>query len=127
MDKKQPGKTVLVVDDEEILRYLAKRQLKMLGFECDSASDGREAVKMMGENPYALVLMDTQMPVMDGIEATREIRQLEKIANVQHYTPIVALTAMADRQECMDAGMNDHVLKPVNIHDLRKMIERWTS
>lgn len=121
-----PSAAVLVVDDDETLRFLARRQLKHLGFECDFAIDGQEAVAKADANRYKLILMDVQMPEMDGLEATVKIRSNEAAKNIE-YTPIVAVTAMADKQRCYDAGMNDFMFKPVAIDELRKMLTRWVS
>ena len=90
-------------------------------------ADGNEAVKALELIPYDLVLMDVQMPKMDGFEATRSIRDLEsKVKN--HNVPIVAITANAmrgDREQCLKAGMNDYISKPVTAQALADVLEKW--
>src|SRR5690348_11029579 len=100
------AKTVLLVEDKPTLRVLATRQLKRLGVEVATASDGMEAVSNAAASNYDLILMDCQMPVMDGFEATRQIRRIEERGH--RHTPIVALTASVlpqDREKCFAAGM----------------------
>ena len=106
---------VLVVDDVELNQYLVKHIMESWGFKVDIVNNGREAVEWVKNNKYDLVLMDIQMPEMDGIEATREIR---KLADAEKASiPIVALTANArkgDSEIYMAAGMNDLIPKPLN-------------
>jgi CheY-like chemotaxis protein len=96
------------------------------GLVVDVAGDGQEALRMAGEYDYALILMDVQMPLMDGLAATRAIRGS---AHGRH-TPILAMTANAiaeERQRCLDAGMNDHVAKPVVAEQLFATLHMWLS
>jgi PAS domain S-box-containing protein len=107
---------VLIVEDNRINQTIVKRMLSRF-FHCDAdvALNGREAVKMITEHPYDLVFMDVQMPVMDGFEATRIIREME--AATGRRTAIVAMTANAmtgDRERCLEAGMDDYISKPVS-------------
>jgi CheY-like chemotaxis protein len=100
--------------------------LEDVGLTVDLARDGVEAVKQAKERHYDLILMDMQMPKMNGIEATQVIRALPGYAR----TPIVAMTANAfdeDRQKCLDAGMNDHIGKPVEPRHLYETLLRWLS
>ncbi len=115
---------ILVVDDNLTNRLLIERVLAKLGCECLSATNGREAVDTLGSHAVAAVFMDCQMPVMDGFEATAEIRRRE---GDSRHTPIIAVTANAldgDREKCLQAGMDEYLSKPVNMASLRALIER---
>ncbi|MDB6175288.1 MAG: rpfC [Chthoniobacteraceae bacterium] len=115
---------ILVADDNAVNRMLALAQFAKLGYVCDAVTDGMQAMEALGKIPYDLVFMDCQMPRMDGFEATRLIRANEAPGQP---TWIVAMTANAmsgDREECLAAGMNDYVSKPVHLDDLRAAIKR---
>jgi polar amino acid transport system substrate-binding protein len=118
------SKLILVVEDDETLRLLATKQLAKLGFVGHAVSDGSEAVEEAANADYSLILMDIQMPRMDGIEATSAIRQLEK-NNHHARVPIIAMTANPDRQRCLDAGMDDFIFKPVMLAQLKELLNRW--
>lgn len=117
-------KDVLIVDDNKINRIVAQRLLETLGYSCDVAVDGRKAVEQLELNSYKAVLMDVQMPELDGFEATRLIRSGEsKVLN--HEIPIIALTAYAgedDKAKCTAAGMNDYVGKPLVLEELKEKL-----
>ena len=116
---------ILLVEDNKINQIVATKMLQEKGFHVDVAPNGLKAVEMVRQKKYALVLMDIQMPEMDGIQATREIRSDAKYKSL----PIVALTANAmedDRQRCLDAGMNDHLAKPIDPGLLYQAILKWT-
>ncbi len=116
---------VLVVDDNEINRDMAKQMLQKFGCFVEAAMNGEEAVRLATANQYDLVLMDCQMPVMDGFRATRRIRAHES-DNGRAPTFIVALTANAikgDRDRCIQAGMNDYLAKPFKLSDIRATVE----
>jgi CheY-like chemotaxis protein len=116
---------ILVVDDNSLNREIMAKMLERMGHRADVAQDGAEAVASQQADAYDLILMDCQMPVMDGLEATRRIRALE---NGAARVPIIALTGNAfdeDRQRCLEAGMDDHLPKPVRLDVLRSTLDRW--
>jgi signal transduction histidine kinase/DNA-binding response OmpR family regulator len=117
---------VLVVEDNQVNARLAVRQLQRLGFSAETVANGREAVDAQAGEPYDLIFMDVQMPVMDGYEASAEIRRHE--IRSRRHVPIVAMTANAlneDRDACLAAGMDDYVSKPVSLANLRIVLDRW--
>lgn len=120
------GARVLLVEDNEINQEVALGQLEDAEVEVDVAENGEMAVRMVQANAYDLVLMDMQMPVMDGIEATRVIRSDPRFDAL----PIIAMTAnamAADRDKCLKAGMNDHIPKPIDPHELFRVLSQWTG
>ncbi|MBI5278045.1 MAG: response regulator [Burkholderiales bacterium] len=120
------GARVLLVEDNDINQMVAREMLEDAGLVVDVACDGAQAVQAVRQHGYDLVLMDMQMPVLDGVAATREIRGIARLAAL----PIVAMTANAmerDRQSCMDAGMNDVVVKPVAPDALWAALLRWVA
>ncbi len=117
---------ILVAEDNMVNQKVALRILEKLGFHADAVADGDEAVKALATIPYDLVLMDVQMPVMDGFEATRRIRDPDSSV-LRRDIPIVAMTAHAlkeDRDRCLEAGMDDYVSKPVTPLALGEALER---
>jgi signal transduction histidine kinase/CheY-like chemotaxis protein/HPt (histidine-containing phosphotransfer) domain-containing protein len=118
---------ILLAEDNITNQQVALGILKKLGLRADAVADGTEAVTALQSIPYDLVLMDVQMPMMDGFEATRRIRNLQsKVRN--HDIPIIAMTAYAtssDRELCLDVGMNDFVSKPVSAQALADALHRW--
>jgi two-component system sensor histidine kinase/response regulator len=118
------GARILLVEDNELNQEIGIELLKDLGMEVELAEDGSVALEMLQRRSYDLVLMDMQMPVMDGITATREIRRNPDLASL----PIVAMTANAmsvDRDACLAAGMNDHLAKPIDQERLVAALLRW--
>lgn len=115
---------VLVADDNPVNREVALRLLEKQGCIAEGAIDGENALGMHGANPYALILMDCDMPVLDGFQATQRIREMEGSGR---HTPIVALTAGgADEAErCLAAGMDDFLSKPLRPQALAAVLERW--
>ncbi len=119
---------VLVVEDESINRSVIQAMLVSLGFSADIAVNGREALERLHRNRYDLVLMDCQMPEMDGFDTTRNLRAREQGLDGHRHTPVVALTAYAmkgDREKCLAAGMDDYLAKPVRKRALRALLSRW--
>ena len=119
------SRTVLVVEDNEANRLLALRQLRVLGCDATAVESGEVALEAVADGRYRLILMDCQMPGMDGLETTREIRKRQGSGPP---IPIVAMTANAtehDRQRCIAAGMDDYVTKPVLLEALREVLGRW--
>jgi PAS domain S-box-containing protein len=117
---------VLVAEDNPVNQRVAVRMLERIGYRADVVADGREAVKAVSQIPYAAVLMDCQMPEMDGYQATVAIRALEAAGC---HTPVIAMTAGAlleDRAKCLAAGMDAYVSKPVSLEQLRAVLDRWT-
>jgi two-component system, sensor histidine kinase and response regulator len=118
------GRRVLLVEDNEINQEVALALLQDLGLEVELASDGAAALRMVQQQSYDVVLMDMQMPVMDGLTATRAIRKLGGLAGL----PILAMTANAmasDRERCLQAGMQDHIAKPIDPQDLVLKLQQW--
>ena len=118
------GASILVVEDNELNQEVAIGLLSSEGFSVDIANDGREAIDMIAMGNYDIVLMDMQMPVMDGVNATIEIRKNPKF----HDLPIVAMTANAmaqDKEKCIAAGMNDHISKPIAPEELFRTLIKW--
>jgi CheY-like chemotaxis protein len=116
---------VLLVEDNEVNQALAVAIMAKLGYGADVASDGREAVAALADAAYGAVLMDCQLPVMDGYQATAEIRRHE---GTGRHTPIIAMTADAlpgDRERCLAVGMDDYIAKPVLVADVQAVLSRW--
>jgi len=112
---------VLVVEDNPIISKITGRTLERFGCNPEYACNGQEALTKFHECEYDLILMDVCMPVMNGIEATRMIRNFEACEGNKHV-PIVAVTAAAEKEECLEAGMDDHLVKPPN-YEL--ILRRW--
>jgi signal transduction histidine kinase/CheY-like chemotaxis protein/HPt (histidine-containing phosphotransfer) domain-containing protein len=119
--------TVLLVEDNPVNMGVMRKALSRLGLGCETATDGQEALDMFERQRFDIVFMDCQMPVMDGYEATRRIRELEE-GQGSVPTPVVAMTANAmsgDREKCLAAGMDDYLPKPVGLAQLRDCLEVW--
>jgi signal transduction histidine kinase/DNA-binding response OmpR family regulator/HPt (histidine-containing phosphotransfer) domain-containing protein len=136
--------SLLIVEDNEINQKLAARMVEKLGYRASIVSNGREAIEALAKADYDAILMDCQMPVLDGFETTRIIRQREADAGTAadataggthkaaashpEHIPIIAVTANAmkgDREQCLAAGMDDYLAKPIQLETLRSVLERW--
>ena len=122
-----PPVRVLLAEDNRINQMLAEALLTKLGLTAECVTDGGQAIEAVRDGDFALVLMDVNMPVVDGLQATREIRAL---GGEKAEIPIIAMTASnmeEDRQRCAAAGMNDYIAKPVEVEELQRLIARWTD
>ena len=120
------GRNVLLVEDNPVNQTVIEAMLRSLGFTVSVANDGAQAVRSAEGNDFEVILMDCRLPIIDGYEATRQIRQLPGRGEV----PIIALTANAlqgDRETCLSAGMNDYLAKPFKRNDLQQILQRWVQ
>lgn len=127
-EAERSGRMILVAEDNDINQRVIKSQLDLLGYACDIAANGEEALVLWGKNHYSLLLTDLHMPVLDGYELTAAIRRQEK--NGDKRLPILAFTANAtksERKACIDSGMNDYLPKPVPLENLQQKLARWTN
>lgn len=125
-DGQGEGRNVLLVEDNPVNQTVIEAMLRSLGFTVSVATDGAQAVRSAEGNDYEVILMDCRLPIIDGYEATRQIRRLPGRSEV----PIIALTANAlqgDRETCLSAGMNDYLAKPFKRNDLQQILQRWVS
>jgi len=120
---------ILVAEDNLVNQKIARHLLERQGYDVTMAGDGIAAIRLLGEQRFDLCLMDMQMPMMDGLEATAAIRRLEEaVQGSPRHMPIVAMTAYAmatDREKCLAAGMDDYISKPVRREDLTRVLDRW--
>ena len=120
------GKKALIVEDNEINMEIARMLLEDEGLIIEEAHNGKQAVDRVKENVYDYIFMDVMMPVMDGLQATKEIRQYE-VKTQQGRTPIIAMTANAfndDKKACIDAGMDGHITKPLDIKNIIEVLKQ---
>jgi CheY-like chemotaxis protein len=130
--QKHPNQKVLIVEDNPVNQSVAEHMLKRLGYQPATADSGEKALEMMQRNHYPIILMDCQMPDLDGYETTKKIREMESCeqSGSQHPCRIIAMTANSmddDRQKCLDAGMDDYVSKPVLLPTLSTALKNATS
>lgn len=124
--KERAAYRILLAEDNPINKQVATKIIERLGYHCDSVGNGLEVLQVIRNIPYDLILMDCQMPEMDGYIATEEVRKSEM--NHGTHIPIIAMTAHAlkgDREKCLAAGMDDYLSKPVNINAISDMLEKW--
>ena len=117
------ARQVLLVEDNQLNQMVAEGMLRLLGYECRSVNDGLQAVAELRTTFYPIVLMDVQMPELDGLEATRRLRQREGAEG--GHIPVIAMTAhamMGDRERCLAAGMDGYITKPIRIESLLAII-----
>jgi CheY-like chemotaxis protein len=115
---------VLLVEDHPVNQAYARDALVSMGCRVDLANNGREAVEMFRAREYELILMDCQMPELDGWEATRQIRAMEGAGKRVYIAALTAGAYDGDRERCLEAGMDDFLAKPFRIQDLRRLLER---
>lgn len=119
---------ILLAEDNKINQRLAALIFKQLGATCDVASDGEEAAHRYAEEPYDLILMDLKMPVMDGLESSRTIREMEKKSGNGHRAVIIALSASEPSDvisTCKESGMDDYMEKPIQGNKLLDIVSRY--
>lgn len=125
MDRQVRGLHILIVEDNIVNQKVAQRLLEKNGFKVNVVNDGKEAVEALRDHSYDLVLMDIQMPAMDGIEATVAVREIEE--GTQNHVPIIALTAnnaKGMKERCLDAGMDGFLSKPLEMEAFLKVVEK---
>ena len=123
-EKQLCGARILLVEDNEINQELALELLSSIGMLTSVANNGQEALEILATQEFDGVLMDVQMPVMDGYTATRELRKQERFRDL----PVIAMTAnvmAGDREDAKNAGMNDHIAKPINVHEMLTTMAKW--
>ena len=128
LDDQGTANKILIAEDNPVNQKVTSDTLKKLGYEVTVANNGREAFDSFKANHFDLILMDCQMPIMDGYEATQAIREHE--SNSGKHTPIIAATAHAmrgDKEKCLEAGMDDYLSKPIRMMALKEKVEEWLS
>ena len=116
---------ILVAEDNPVNQALALAILRKMGYRADVAADGQEAIDALERQPYDLILMDVQMPVMDGLEATRRIQEQYNEDERPHIVALTANVMAGDRDACMAAGMDDFLSKPIRLEEVRAVVEKY--
>jgi CheY-like chemotaxis protein len=119
--------SILIAEDNPVNQKVALLQFRQLGYEADLATNGRDVLDHLSRRHYDIIFMDSHMPVIDGLETTREIRRRQALGSLHTPIRIIAMTASAmtgDRETCLAAGMDDYLAKPVHPADLRAVLER---
>ena len=119
------GLSILLVEDNFLNQKITTYNLRKYNHKVAIANNGLEAVNLFKEKKFDLILMDIMMPVMDGLEATREIRKIEKVNKLSEYTPIIAVTANTldnDREKCLSWGMDEFIAKPFDMNQLNEIL-----
>ena len=124
LPQRRSDKTVLLADDNRVGQRVTQALLRRLGYRADVVSSGKEVLAAFEDQPYDIVLMDVHMPEMDGLTTTRKIREDRAGENQPYVIALTASTAAGDRQECLNAGMDDYLSKPISIGGLREALER---
>jgi len=125
--KEQRDISILLVEDDAVSRTVMEKFAERKGWKVTIAENGKQAFDIFNQNSFDIVLMDVQMPVLNGYETTRIFRGLESSKGI--HTPIIAITAFAlkgDREKCLEAGMDDYLSKPVDVNEFYEMVEKWT-
>lgn len=121
-------KRILIVEDSPFMQAVIKKILDKLKHKTDIISSGTEAINVIAEGAYDLVLLDCQLPILSGYEVAAEIRDREKKGHIKRRNIIIACTANSmegDRQRCLDAGMDDHIVKPINEMVINSVLHKW--
>ncbi|MFZ9737057.1 MAG: response regulator [Prochlorotrichaceae cyanobacterium] len=117
---------ILLVEDDTVNGQLFQMMLERLGYQVDLAENGQEALDKLAHKPYALILMDCQMPILDGYATTQALRSQDQYRDLI----IIGLTAYAmteDRERCLEVGMNDYLTKPLKMADLSTTLQKWLA
>jgi CheY-like chemotaxis protein len=117
---------ILLAEDDEMIEKLTAYYLRHSGHEVDIAKNGKEAVRRFKNKKYDFILMDIQMPEMDGLQAVREIRRIEMDYLAKGHTTIIAITTNPDKNECLKAGMDGYTQKPFNLDVLTKLFSTFS-
>ena len=118
--------SILLVEDDPVNQKVAKQMLRHLGFQPDLAANGLEAIQALEDRHYDIILMDIQMPKMNGLEATKAIRSRFPADEQPHIIAVTAYAMTYDREKCISAGMDDYLSKPITLEDLKEIISRYS-